>query len=261
MKEKTILVRLHLCLAAGSAFSAIPAHAAANLVVTVVSGPMKACLGEEISLTYQVENRGDSASDGYEVSLYLSQDKSIEPTVDWLIKKVSVANGLGPGKSRKKTARVTIPNPYFNGPAGKYHYGAAVAAHAKASSKQVDILRYRDNGDGTVSDHKIGAMWQKNDDGTKRTWQEAIDYCVDLSLVEDDDWILPSIDVLGSIVDYGGVPPACEPILQCQGDRYWSSSPFIDAPENAWFVGFFDGPVLPTSKSKYGYARCVRSGP
>lgn len=32
---------------------------------------------------------------------------------------------------------------------------------------------YKDNGDGTVTDLNTGLVWQKQDDGTFRTWDEA----------------------------------------------------------------------------------------
>ena len=59
-----------------------------------------------------------------------------------------------------------------------------------------------DNGDGTISDLASGLMWQMSDDGNTRDWEEALDYCEDLSLAGYDDWRLPNAKELQSIVDY-----------------------------------------------------------
>jgi hypothetical protein len=64
-----------------------------------------------------------------------------------------------------------------------------------------------DNGDGTVTDEASGRMWQKaNGEGSSGdyqfTWRGALAYCEELSLAEHDDWRLPDVKELHSIVDY-----------------------------------------------------------
>ena len=56
-------------------FSAEDLSAAANLVVTAVSGPAQAYLNQTISVTFTVKNQGDAASGAYQVGLYLSKDR------------------------------------------------------------------------------------------------------------------------------------------------------------------------------------------
>lgn len=51
--------------------------------------------------------------------------------------------------------------------------------------------RFVDNGDGTITDTKTKLMWQKNDDGKKRTWKEVQDYVRTLRLAGHTDWRLP----------------------------------------------------------------------
>ena len=93
---------------------------------------------------------------------------------------MTIAAGLPAGKSKQATTKVTIPNWMVEGLVGKYYYGAAVVNSQKASSKQVSIVRYKDNGDGTVTDFKTGLQWQKSNDSTKRNWSAALSYCDDL---------------------------------------------------------------------------------
>lgn len=48
----------------------------------------------------------------------------------------------------------------------------------------------------TVFDPATNLVWQKNDDNTKRNWNEAVAYCAGLVLNNFNDWRLPSKDEL-----------------------------------------------------------------
>ena len=69
---------------------------------------------------------------------------------------------------------------------------------------------YRDNGDGTVSDLNTGLMWQKTTDARpdtlegRVTWYEGEEYARKLRLGGCDDWRVPSIKELISLVDANG---------------------------------------------------------
>ncbi|MCG8478521.1 MAG: DUF1566 domain-containing protein [Spirochaetales bacterium] len=63
--------------------------------------------------------------------------------------------------------------------------------------------QYRDNGDGTVSDEATGLMWQQ-DAGAKMSWSEALAAVRDFTLGGYDDWRLPSINELYSLMDFRG---------------------------------------------------------
>ncbi len=62
--------------------------------------------------------------------------------------------------------------------------------------------KFKDNGDGTISDYATGLMWQKADDGKARDWKSALAYAEDLKLAGKSDWRLPNAKELQSIVDY-----------------------------------------------------------
>ena len=176
------------------------AGAGAKLVVTSVSGPATAIHGQNISVTYNVQNQGTVASGAYYVDLYLSTDKTIAPAAERLLKNVSFSTGLAPGQSETTTTKVLVP---INGLSGKYYYGAMVGSSKKASLKRVSLVRYSlSDGGETVTDHKTGLIWQRTDDGQARDWDAAIQYCADLGLVGKTDWRLPSIDQLLTILDY-----------------------------------------------------------
>lgn len=64
------------------------------------------------------------------------------------------------------------------------------------------LNRFVDKGDGTITDTQTNLLWQKQDDGYKRTLEEAKAYCNELSLGGHDDWRLPTIAELKSISSY-----------------------------------------------------------
>ena len=76
--------------------------------------------------------------------------------------------------------------------------------YVRAVRGQTSGNSFIDNGDGTISDLATGLMWQKGESGTM-TWEEALAYCENLSLANHDDWRLPNIKELVSILDHGVV--------------------------------------------------------
>ena len=118
------------------------------------------------------------------------------------------------------------------------------------------------NSDRTVTDTKTRLMWQDNTDAKTVTkkWQEAIDYCENLSLAGYSDWRLPNYNELESIIDYGKYNPAIDPSFQnVVSDTYWSSVTNASATGDAWVVFFYNGDDGGVYKSSTYYVRCVRS--
>ncbi|MCB1127652.1 MAG: DUF1566 domain-containing protein [Verrucomicrobiae bacterium] len=78
-----------------------------------------------------------------------------------------------------------------------------------------------DNGDGTVTDLNTGLMWQA-DPGTKRTYAQAVADAAECRTGGHDDWRLPTIKELYSLILFSGTDP--DP-----GSRSpLGSKPFID---------------------------------
>jgi len=123
---------------------------------------------------------------------------------------------------------------------------------------------YIDNGNGTVTDSATGLTWQQGDaqnDGSGRTWEQAIVYCEELSLADRTDWRLPSVRELVSIVADSRHSPAIDPAFSCRSSHYWSSSNLTVNPDQAWYVHFNLGGVSWYAKSNPFSVRCVRAGP
>ena len=66
---------------------------------------------------------------------------------------------------------------------------------------------YVDNGDGTVTDLNTGLMWQQAYSG-KMTWDDALAGVETFSLAGYDDWRLPTIKELYSLIDFSGIDPS-----------------------------------------------------
>ncbi len=133
-----------------------------------------------------------------------------------------------------------------------------------------DANRFTDNGDGTVTDHCTGLMWQKNTadvnvTGSDRVpWCDALSYCVRLEFAGHDDWRLPNVRELQSIVDYGRFDPSIDPIFDALPEGYWSSTSFADNQEFSlagWAVYFDDGGVDTGFKNSGFSVRAVRNAP
>jgi hypothetical protein len=261
MKARGLLVCFVLCLLMALVYTISVVHAAANLMVTSVSGPAKAYTSKTVSVTCEIQNQGEEGSGPYELSLYLSKDETIDPATDRLLKKRSFNTGLAAGETKKIVTKVTIPNPYLDGLTGSYYYGAAVNASSMASTTQVTILRYKKNGNGTVTDFKTGLMWQKATQLMPRTWTEAEAYCNGLVLGGHEDWRVPSIDELVTLIDYSRSIPATDLVFHCVYSFYASSTTCATSEDYAWYVYFYNGSVEERHKDNAEYVRCVRNGP
>ena len=138
--------------------------------------------------------------------------------------------------------------------------------------------RFTNHGDGTVTDNLTGLMWMANGNyaGDRLEWKETLN---ELRWVNDgtypnfgyNDWRLPNINELESLVNYGASDPAAW--LNTQGffnaqagnSSYWSSTMDVQFPNSlAWAIRFLDGrsESLPLSGTGDGrnYVWLVRSG-
>ena len=96
------------------------------------------------------------------------------------------------------------------------------------------------NGDGTITDLATGLMWQQSDDGATRNWEEALAYAEGLELAGYDDWYLPNVKELQSIVDYSRDDPAIDPIFDTMDSEgwFWSNTTAYEQISFAMYVAF-----------------------
>ncbi len=136
-----------------------------------------------------------------------------------------------------------------------------------------DASRFTDNGDGTVTDNCTRLMWQKVTADTSGngslsipedlvTWCGALAYCIQLSLAGHDDWRLPNVRELQSIVDYGRFTPATDPIFGgLPTAAHWSSTSWPASPNLAWKIENGIGSADAVDKDNALAVRAVRNAP
>lgn len=157
--------------------------------------------------------------------------------------------------------------------------GQAYAACPPQNSLEVTRPdeRYTDHGDGTVTDQVTGLIWarcslgQNNDatcSGTAGTyhWQGALAVAQTAngdSYLGHDDWRLPNVRELRSLVDQACVSPAINTTLfpNTASNEYWTSSVYAGINTTyAWYVNFSGGHESADFLDAISRVRLVRGG-
>jgi len=129
----------------------------------------------------------------------------------------------------------------------------------------------------TITDNLTGLIWTRDANapgpdacvtGVPKNWQGAITHITCLnnsSFLGFNDWRLPNIRELKSLVNYGQAAPSAwlelvSGFADVQEGNYWSSSSFALSLKNAWSVGFWVGGVEVKDKSDNLYIWPVRAG-
>jgi hypothetical protein len=148
--------------------------------------------------------------------------------------------------------------------------------------------RFTDNADGTVTDNLTGLIWLKDADCMgRRQWgtgtNETFDVISDLNSGTDftcdsytagtfNDWRLPNVRELQSLVHYGVYNPAVpntagtgkwtsgDPFTGVQSNYYWSCTTNANYTTSAWYVLLNYGLVDFHDKSYDDYVWPVRGG-
>ena len=121
---------------------------------------------------------------------------------------------------------------------------------------------YIDNGNGTVTDTSTDLTWQKDTPENIVNWEQALAYCEALTLAGKNDWRLPDINELRSLVDYSRYNMSINTTYfpNTLPAFYWSSSTSASNPFNAWGIFFLDGSGNSANKSSLSVVRAVRVG-
>lgn len=113
----------------------------------------------------------------------------------------------------------------------------------------------------TVIDKTTKLEWQRMDDNVTRNWDDAWRYCANLNLDGHNDWRLPSVTELQSIVDYGSAnAPDIDPVAFTNTDAtfYWTATNSASISSSAWLVSFQTGSTGEGGKFINAGVRCVR---
>ena len=142
------------------------------------------------------------------------------------------------------------------------------------SSNQPDS-RYSVHGNGTVTDTYTGLMWKVCSEGqiwsspatcsgtaTEHNWQQALELADITSFASFNDWRLPDIAQLRSIVAYDRYNPAINLAIfpATPSSWYWSSSPYALNSNKAWYFNFGNGYDYLNYRNYKNFVRLVRGG-
>jgi uncharacterized GH25 family protein len=103
-------------------------------------------------------------------------------------------------------------------------------------------------------------MWAKNANlpNVPKEWQEALDYCNNLTLGGYSDWRLPNVNELKSLINANEANSVtwlnAQGFFNVQAHDYWSSTTDAYSTDGAWVIYMWDGIVFSYNKSGYyGY--------
>ncbi|HEY2775083.1 MAG TPA: DUF1566 domain-containing protein [Candidatus Binatia bacterium] len=148
-------------------------------------------------------------------------------------------------------------------------------------------LHYVSNGDGTIADTSTNLVWEKlghaggvHDVAQALTWVQSFEKIAGLNsdnFAGHNDWRLPNVRELESIVDYSAdaassgstvksifnhdCAPSCT-LSQCsctEGLQYWSSTTLASIPADAFAVSFSVGGAFASPKVSTFSVRAVRN--
>jgi formylglycine-generating enzyme required for sulfatase activity len=116
-----------------------------------------------------------------------------------------------------------------------------MASYTSTSGEDADFILYpmsfTDNLDGTITDNNTGLMWQKTD-GSEMTFENANDYCQNLSLGGYSDWRLPTGIELFSLNHFDQINPALDLnyFPKTVAEYWWTSEVRVDDATKIWVV-------------------------
>ena len=158
------------------------------------------------------------------------------------------------------------------------------------ASYLINQMSFTDNNDGTITDNVTGLMWQKDMD-SKMTYKDAVNYANKSNLGGYDDWRIPTIKELFSLINFTGISGGETAIklyidtnyfTQPLGDtsigereidaQTWSKTIYVSTTMNndptIFGVNFIDGRIKGypmnnprTKEDSKGYFRLVRGNP
>ncbi len=111
-------------------------------------------------------------------------------------------------------------------------------------------------------DERTGLTWQDNRfvESERVTYAQAEKLCKEMRLGNYDDWRIPTLRELLSIIDYKKYDPAVlDGFSIGESSYYWSSSQYMGDPDKVWGIDFKDGATDSNGKDYDRRVRCVRT--
>ncbi|MCI5196181.1 MAG: DUF1566 domain-containing protein [Candidatus Electrothrix sp. AW5] len=157
-----------------------------------------------------------------------------------------------------------------------------------SAEEEIKIGKYINNGNGTITDTKTGLMWKRCPEGLsgkncekgkakEYSWNDAVKRFKNVSYAGYDDWRMPTIDELKTLVycskgvknkkngecNKGSTKPTINQKAfpnTTSWPPYWSSSPNANYSAIALYVHFSNGNSYNVNRNNSYAVRLVRSG-
>jgi hypothetical protein len=96
--------------------------------------------------------------------------------------------------------------------------------------------------------------------GVLMLWEDALTNCYGLNIAGHNDWKLPNITELLSLIAYNSYGPAIDGamFINCQASPYWSSTTYYSNHDYVWDVDFNDGKSVGADKTGSPESHFVR---
>lgn len=147
-----------------------------------------------------------------------------------------------------------------------------VTLTASAECITAEKNRFISHPNGTVTDSKTSLMWKQCVQGKTESdcssgvamelpWVDALNQARSEVFADFDDWRLPKIDELKSIIDTCSATPAINLIIFPGSDNsgVWSASANLDYATDAWVMDFSNGKPIIASRDSKQQVRLVRN--
>lgn len=211
---------------------------------------------------------------------WTSQSYAPDPSYAWVV-EIGQFDGGGDGHAHGKTAvaghstgdevTILVRGPGIGG-SGPCSAGKTVS-NIPIATPTTDFM---DHGDGTVTHFSTGLMWKRCAEGLTGsactsgtaitpTWDAAFDLAESSTFAGYDDWRVPNIKELLSIVETCGYDPAINTSVFPNvpmppfGSVFWSSTTWASDGSQTWAVKFERGGGVQTGKGMF-FLRLVRGG-
>jgi hypothetical protein len=145
--------------------------------------------------------------------------------------------------------------------------------HSYWPKASTPVSRFTNNNDGTILDNTTGLVWKRCSEGLSGTlcesgtptifnWLEALKTAAVSNFAGKNDWRLPSIKELATIVERQCTMPAINEIVfpATPTMSFWSSTPYDANSAFAWNIYFPYGISDGNNKDYKFYVRLVRGG-
>jgi hypothetical protein len=131
---------------------------------------------------------------------------------------------------------------------------------AVAANQATDHFIKRNDG-ATVLDTTTGLEWSADAIATNAmTWDNAKQAVVNANVAGHNDWRLPTVQELLTLVDYERRDPAINTdLFTCKSSYYWSSTPCASSSGYAWGVYFYYGDSGWCGVDYWAFVRAVRA--